>query len=47
MRMYVLKQYNAQIKPCNLCGESFKVGDRIIKTSRRRYHESCFLKLLH
>ena len=45
MRIYVLKQYNSKVKRCDLCGELFKLGDVIVKTSTRHYHKRCFQKL--
>jgi len=32
---------------CAFCGLPFKIGDRIVKTSTKRYHKSCYEKLLH
>ncbi|MEM3459596.1 MAG: hypothetical protein QXL71_09095 [Candidatus Bathyarchaeia archaeon] len=44
---YVLKMYNSLIKKCDFCGEPFRLGDVIVRTTARRYHAKCFEKLLH
>ena len=46
-REYTLKMYNFMVKKCDWCGLPFKIGDRIVKTSTRHYHKSCYEKLLH
>ncbi|MEM3000093.1 MAG: hypothetical protein QXX34_06190 [Candidatus Bathyarchaeia archaeon] len=47
MKHLILKRYKCKSKTCALCGEPFSIGDCIIKTATKYYHESCFLKLLH
>ena len=48
VKTYILKRHSGEPKRCELCGETFKVGDEIIVTaSKRRFHKKCFEKLLH
>jgi len=32
---------------CAYCGLPFNIGDKIVKTARKRYHAQCFECLLH
>jgi len=36
-----------KVKLCAYCGESFKVGEPIIRTKKKAYHKKCWESMLH
>jgi len=45
----VFRGYNTHNEglTCAVCGQKFKINEKLVRTCTKYYHLSCFQKLLH